>query len=175
MWDATQDGAPAHTVAGESGWSEAVEAAYRDDFSRLLATLSLVCGKREVAEDIVQEAFMRSAERLEAIEPTARRAYVRAAALNLWRNRLRRRAIEIRHLGARQIEDPEIPDIEERDSLWRAVRGLPTRRRACIVLRYYESLSDSEIAALLNCSEGTVRSQVSRALVTLREALSHDS
>ena len=54
--------------------------------------------------------------------------------------------------------------------VWAALAGLPPRQRAVVVLRYYESLSDDEIAAVLGISRGTVRSQASRALDKLRVA-----
>jgi RNA polymerase sigma factor (sigma-70 family) len=53
-------------------------------------------------------------------------------------------------------------------ALWQAIRSLPPRQRACIVLRYYEDLDDGEIAQLLGCRQGTVRSQIARAITKLR-------
>jgi RNA polymerase sigma-70 factor (sigma-E family) len=60
-------------------------------------------------------------------------------------------------------------DVDERDELWRAVGRLPRQQRAVIVLRYYEDLSEVEIAAALGVSAGTVKSQASRALAALRK------
>jgi RNA polymerase sigma factor (sigma-70 family) len=57
----------------------------------------------------------------------------------------------------------------EREAVWRFVQALPPRQRAVIVLRYYEDLSEAEIADLLGISPGTVKSQASRALASLRE------
>ncbi|MFN2625662.1 MAG: RNA polymerase sigma factor, partial [Mycobacteriales bacterium] len=56
-----------------------------------------------------------------------------------------------------------------RDETWRALAGLGRRQRAVVVLRYYEDRTDHEIAALLGCSESTVRSQAARALAKLRQ------
>jgi RNA polymerase sigma factor (sigma-70 family) len=61
-----------------------------------------------------------------------------------------------------------------RDALWKAVLDLPERQRAVIVLRYYEQLSEKEAADALGISVGTVKSQASRALVTLRAHLGDD-
>ncbi|MGH3507316.1 MAG: sigma-70 family RNA polymerase sigma factor, partial [Nocardioidaceae bacterium] len=70
---------------------------------------------------------------------------------------------------------PETPAPDEgvvdRDATWRAVRALPPRQRAVVVLRYYEGLSEREIADVLGCRPGTVKSQASAALATLRAAL----
>ena len=69
-------------------------------------------------------------------------------------------------------EPPPRPSFEDgvadRSTLWDAVAGLPPRQRAVIVLRYYEDLSEEQIAAALGCSRGTVKSQASAALANLR-------
>jgi RNA polymerase sigma factor (sigma-70 family) len=57
--------------------------------------------------------------------------------------------------------------------MWRLLGSLPRQQRAVLVLRYYEDLPDSEIAEILHCKPGTVRSLASRALATLRESLPH--
>jgi RNA polymerase sigma factor (sigma-70 family) len=64
---------------------------------------------------------------------------------------------------------------ELHDELWRALGTLPQRMRATIVLRYYEDLSEAEIARTLGCSQGTVKSQTSRGLERLRAALAADA
>ena len=59
--------------------------------------------------------------------------------------------------------------------MWRALAALPRQQRAVIVLRYYEDLSEAEIAATLGVSAGTVKSHAARAMRTLREQLARDA
>jgi RNA polymerase sigma factor (sigma-70 family) len=59
-------------------------------------------------------------------------------------------------------------DLDERDAMWSALDQLPPRQRAVLVLRFYEQLSEAEIAAVLGCSPGTVKSQSSKGLARLR-------
>jgi len=144
-------------------------AAYGHHRGALLRLAVLLAGRQDVAEDLVQEAFSRAAERLPTLSQDAQRAYLRATVLNLWRNRLRRLAME-RRVRHEPLAVEEVA-FEERDRLWAAVRRLPARRRACLVLRYYEDLSERETAALLGCSVGTVKSQTSKALRQLKQEL----
>lgn len=58
--------------------------------------------------------------------------------------------------------------------MWAALQGLPPRQRTVLVLRYYEDMSEADIAEALHCSKGTVKSQASRALATLRARLQHE-
>ena len=86
-----------------------------------------------------------------------------------------------RRLGSREHAVESVPDarttadayaaFELHDELWTALRKLPARMRAVLVLRYFEDLSEAETAAILGCSTGTVKSQCSRGLGRLRLAL----
>ena len=62
-------------------------------------------------------------------------------------------------------------DVATRDLLWQALQALPPRQRAAIVLRFYEDLTEVQTAAVLGCAVGTVKSQVSTGLRTLRTRL----
>jgi RNA polymerase sigma factor (sigma-70 family) len=80
-------------------------------------------------------------------------------------------------LRRREQLTPDLPEIGNEDEppvgdeLWQRLADLPRKQRAVLVLRYYEQLTDAEIAAVLGVSHGTVRSQASRALAKLRSAL----
>jgi RNA polymerase sigma factor (sigma-70 family) len=74
-------------------------------------------------------------------------------------------------VDARLVPDPAV-DHAERDALLAELARLPRRQRAVLVLRYYEALSDAEIADVLGCAPGTVRGYASRALAALRIDLS---
>lgn len=140
----------------------------------LLRTAYLLAGDWATAEDLLQTALAktylawRRLGRIEAVEPYARRVLVNTAT-SWWRRRWH---------GERPTETlPERPAPDrfeeqlERDALWRHVRTLPARQRAILVLRFYEDMSEAQTAALLNISPGTVKSQTSRALTTLRRRL----
>jgi RNA polymerase sigma factor (sigma-70 family) len=68
----------------------------------------------------------------------------------------------------------EADDPASRDEVWQAVLTLPPRQRAVLVLRYYEDLTEQEIADTLGCRPGTVKSQASDALTSLRARLDSD-
>jgi RNA polymerase sigma-70 factor (sigma-E family) len=140
----------------------------------LLRLCTLLTKRREDAEDLVQESFIRLAPKLEGLSDEMVWPYLRQIAINLWKNRLRRLALEIRVRAHRYVEaQSEGSAYEERDLVWAAVLELPPRQRACVVLRYYEDLNERVTAAVLGCSVGTVKSQTSKALGRLGEVLSN--
>ena len=99
-------------------------------------------------------------------------AYARRVMVNehrsTWRKASRRHEVVTGQLPERAVPAQEYDG--ERDTLWALVQTLPPKQRAVIVLRYYEDLSEAEIAHALGVSAGTVKSQASRALAKLREA-----
>jgi RNA polymerase sigma factor (sigma-70 family) len=123
-------------------------------------------------EDIAQETFVRAALRIPDLQAAEVVPYLRRVALNVYRNSVRRLAIEarLRPSPAESTQDPSAR-VDERTVVWEALAGLPARQRACVVLRYYEDLSERETATLLQCSVGTVKSQTNRALAKLRREL----
>jgi RNA polymerase sigma-70 factor (sigma-E family) len=132
----------------------------------------LLTGDRALAEDLVQEAFLRFVGRLHHLrDPDAFHGYLRRTIVNLSRDVFRRRSIERSHLERRTAELREghtDRDVAAYESMRAALLSLPPRQRAAIVLRYYEDLHESEIAEFLRCRPATVRSLVARGLETLR-------
>ena len=140
----------------------------------LLRTAYLLAGDWATAEDLLQTALTKTylawkrLGEIEAVEPYARRVLVNTAT-SWWRRRWHgERPTEV--LPERAAPD-RVDEQLERDALWRHVKALPARQRAVLVLRFYEDLSEAQTAATLNISTGTVKSQTSRALHTLRQRL----
>ncbi|MGC4745619.1 SigE family RNA polymerase sigma factor [Micromonospora sp. DT201] len=144
----------------------------------LLRTAYLLSGDWATAEDLLQTALTKTYlawKRLggiEAVEPYARRVMVNTST-SWWRRRWHgERPTEV--LPERAGVD-EIEQQLDRDLLWRHLRELPHRQRAVLVLRYYEDMSEAQTAAMLDISPGTVKSQSSRALATLRRRMGADA
>jgi RNA polymerase sigma-70 factor (sigma-E family) len=134
----------------------------------------LLTGDRDLAEDLVQDAFVRLVGRLRHLrEPGAFHAYLRRTIVNLATSHFRRRRVERAYLerlaGTPAIEANRNQELDE--TMHRALLRLPERQRAAMVLRFYEDLSDVQTAEILRCSPGTVRSLVSRGMKTLRSEL----
>jgi len=154
----------------------AFEEFVRGQSTHLFRLALVLCGWHSAeAQDLLQIALERAYSRRwllfregGAAEPYVRRVLVNAAIDR--RRGLQRRAEQ--PLGATAVHltvDAGTGQIEDRDLLLRALRCLPPRQRAVLVMRYWEDLPDSQIAAALNCNVATVRSQASRALVRLRQ------
>jgi RNA polymerase sigma-70 factor (sigma-E family) len=126
------------------------------------------------AEELVQQALVSTWARWKKIEHDQPHAYVRRAMVHTHTSWWRRYRHEAPLPVGYDLTAPETGDLGERDRTLAALRLLPPRQRAVIVLRYYEDLSEADIARVLGCSPGTVKSQASRALRALREHLSPD-
>lgn len=161
-------------LAGAPEVREALRAAFEEHYAPLLRLCIALSGRVEVAEDIVQDAFVRVAPRVAGLRPDEVGPYLRRVVVNLWKDRLRRFATELKHLRQEPSPPAAATTGEDRDAMWRALLRLPTRQRACVVLRYYEDLSEREVAEVLSCSTGTVKSQTSRALSKLRRELADE-
>ncbi len=131
----------------------------------------LLTGDRAVAEDLVHEAFSRLMGRWQDIrKEDSLRAYLMRTVVNLSKNTRRRKGSENRYLqslnGHRDVAPP--PEPGERHLLLAALRALPDRQRAAVVLRFCEDMSERDTAAILNTSVKAVRSLVARGLENLR-------
>ncbi len=141
----------------------------------LLGFAMLLVGDRPDAEDLLQTVLGRTCLKWDHLlaRDIDLDAYVRAALVNarysLWRRAFHRRERSTDQLPV-VAEDPPADDLD----LWRRVLDLPERQRHVVALRYYEGLSVAETAAVMGVSEGTVKSQCSRALSRLRVALTEE-
>lgn len=133
----------------------------------------LLCHDRGRAEDLTQEALLRSYQRWRRSEPPQNKlAYVRRALTREylgWRRRLPSRELVVADHDAGRPQPSGEAVFADREALWRLMSQLPLRQRAVLVLRYYEDRDDREIAEILGCARATVRSLAARALTTLRE------
>lgn len=137
----------------------------------LLRMAYLLTRNRADAEDLVQAALAKTFQAWDRIEDRgAVDGYVRRAMVNTHISWWRRRRVE--EYPTDEIPDQPVidhaGDSEVQDALRRAIERLPQRMRAAVVLRYYEDMSEAEIANVLGVSLGTVKSTVSRAVAKLR-------
>jgi RNA polymerase sigma-70 factor (sigma-E family) len=145
----------------------------RNRASLLHQSAYLLCGDWHLAHDLVQETLVRAYQHWPRVrEADSPDAYVRRILVNEARGRWRRRERAMPVPRFPEGREPVAPDASEeiarRAGLLQALLALPLRQRATIVLRYLEGMSERETAAVLGCSEGTVKSQSARALGTLR-------
>lgn len=168
------------TIAGES-MTLSRDAARDAEFSAWMAarqaslhrTAYLISGDHHTAEDLVATTLSKvylswhKINQRDSLDGYARRIMVNEHN-TLWRRAFKRREVPAERLPEHDgVSDTY--DEGEHDEMWQLLQTLPRRQRAVIVLRYYEQLSEAEIAELLSISPGTVKSQASRALATLRE------
>jgi len=148
---------------------------HREHYRTLVALARLVVDTPAEAEEVVQEAFVRLCASWRGLrEPDRALAYLRSSVLNLGRSRIRRRVVARRYLSAQRSVDT-VPGADEqadtgvveRAAVLAAVRSLPRRQQECVLLRYYERLSEHEIAAALGISEGSVKTHTHRAMAAL--------
>jgi RNA polymerase sigma-70 factor (sigma-E family) len=161
------------TLADRRGARDADFAAYlAARRASLLRTAYLLTGNRHDAEDLVQTAFAKLYLSWDKVRDRGSMdGYLRTILVNehnsLWRRAWKRRE----HSAEHRVLDSAVHDEYDegsRSALWDIVQTLPRKARAVVVLRYYEELSEAETAAILGVTVGTVKSQTSRALATLR-------
>lgn len=148
------------TFAGEEG-------------PRLVRFAFLLTGNDQDAQDLVQTVFFQLSRRgiSDLTDPSM---YARRCLVNLNHSLGRRAGAHLRALSRdtlTRFAADHASDVANREVMKRALEVLPPRQRAAVVLRYYEDLSDDEMAEILACAPGTVRSLLSRALPKLRRQL----
>ena len=176
FWERTR--VPERTdTARESG----ISALFQRHYGPMCRLAYVIIGDAALAEEIVMEALLKTYSGWFRIRDTSHAdAYLRRSVVNLCRSRIRRKMIENRVNGVVQRREERAdtawnPERHETSRIvWEAVRLLPERQRACVVLRYYEDLPEAEIADTLGCSRGTVKSQLSKARANLEKRLGGD-
>lgn len=164
-------------AASNDGAAQIVAREAVADFARrcgleLLRFAYVLCGDRFLAEDLLQDVLFAMHRRFpDGLSIENPLGYARRALANRNISRARRAAASEIVVGV--FPDAAAWDADrdaaDRDLLWQAVRRLPVRQRTVLVLRYFEDATDEDIAAMLHCRRGTVRSLASRALATLRD------
>lgn len=150
-----------------AAWPEDFEAFYRDRYPWAVRVAHLVVGRADMAHDIAQDALVAVARHWSSVEMPV--AYTRRSIVNA--------AVRARHRGRKERDYVEaqrpamVPPPELVEPL-AALDRLSSRRRAVVVMRFYEDLADQEIAEILGCSKGTVRSLAHRALRQIEKELS---
>jgi RNA polymerase sigma-70 factor (sigma-E family) len=153
-------------------------ALFNQHYDSLRRLAFVMIGDGPAAEEVVMEAFVKAMSRWRLFRKADYPgAYLRQIVVNLARSKMRRKAIEYRvnaMTGGNPAEERPGWDAEAQTTqmdLWSAVTKLPDRQRVCIVLRYLEDLTEPEVAEVLDCPVGTVKSQLSRGRAKLAEML----
>lgn len=141
----------------------------------LYRTACLLVGDRALAEDLLQQALVQLYARWADLrEPASAESYVRTTLVRSaisWRRRQTWKSETLVAEVPAASSGEGFAEVDERLVLLPLLRSLPARQRAVVVLRYYEDMSEEQIAFVLGCSRGAVKSHASRAMGALRKAL----
>ncbi len=153
---------------------------FAEQGASLVRLARVFCDDRDAAEDLVQEAFIRLHRSAASIRDLGRApAFLRSIVINLARDHNRRGLMSLRHRSSTDRPAPPVePDEravrdDEGDAVLLALRLLPERQRACLVLHYYEELSITEVAETLRISPNSVKTHCRRGLAALEARLEH--
>jgi RNA polymerase sigma-70 factor, ECF subfamily len=164
------------------GAEEALDALYRRHADRVMTLCYYALGSRSAAEDAMQSVFLKAFRGLaEFREQSAFHTWLLRIAINHCNDELRKRSAEYvplesimgsdREIAARLSPEEEHESRQVEQIVARALRELSPKLRSVAILRYIQDLSYEEIAAVLDCSKGTVASRLSRALTDLERIL----
>ena len=164
------------SLQAEDGGVTPFDDFYRDEYRSLLRIAWSLTGRRDLGEDLVQEAMVTVHERWDTVGGYERPgAYARRLVLNAATSAARRRAAEKRAM-ARLRARPEpvrlAPEPPPDDEFWSALRALPERQCQTVALHYLEDRSIDEIAAVLDIAPNTVKVHLHRGRQALAETLS---
>lgn len=152
--------------AGGADDAEGFDAFYRDRFAPMVKLAGLITQSPDAARDLVQDAFVRVHRRFDRLDNPS--AYLRSAVVNACRSWQRRAVLERRTAASAPAPGPATLDASEMSD---ALRRLPFRQRAALVLRFYGGFTEAEIAESLGCRPGTVGPLIHRGLAALREVI----
>jgi len=138
---------------------------FETEYRSMVRLATLMVDSVAIAEDLVQDAFVKLHRKWSGVRSPV--PYLRTTVMNNCRNEIRSR---VRERKSRQRLREEVVQLEA-DEVLDAVRQLPERQRAAIVLRYYEDLSEADIARTLGVRPGTVKSLLHRGTTELRRVL----
>ncbi len=163
----------AHSRLGQR--DEELAALFKQHYAALYRLAYLLLRDTGLAEEVVMDSFVKTYTGWGRLRDTERApVYLRRTVINAARSKIRRQIIERRATDRfKQMNAPPVAEPQlgiEQSRIWELVRALPVRQRACVVLRYFEDLSEAQIAEILECSVGTVKSQLSRARGRLQKA-----
>lgn len=168
-------GAPGRPRAVSSKRSDLM-ALYEDEFRSTARLAYLLCGDKQLADDLTHDAFVKMWEHWDRVDdPTRRAAYLRSTVVNLVHSSHRRAATARRHQGAPALALVGDQVSAEDEAIYRSTRPdvmaalatLPDRQRSAIVLRHWLRMTEGEIASAMGCSVGSVRTHVARAHTAL--------
>jgi RNA polymerase sigma-70 factor (sigma-E family) len=147
--------------------------------AKLRRVAYLMCGDWQLASDYVQDALLRVYRHWPRLRSDRESlGYARKAVVSVVIDAKRRRSsteVPVDSVVDRHDRDDAATRSVDRDLLGRCLAQVAPRQRACLVLRYYDDLSVSEVASVLGCSEGTVKSQTARGLETLQAAFARET
>jgi len=156
-----------------ASWQPVLMDVMRERSHKLVAYAGLFTGNTGDAEDIVQEALIRTFSRGQAFpNAAAAEAYVRRAIPSVYIDRGRAATSRWRAVTRSIDHAPHVVDIDAQVDVRRALDTLPPRERSCIVLRFFDDLTVPDIASHLGISEGAVKRYLSDASAKLAERLS---
>jgi RNA polymerase sigma factor (sigma-70 family) len=146
---------------------------YRRERAKLVRTAYLIVRSQHVAEELVQDGFLRLHQHFDTVESPG--GFLHTTVVRLCLTWLKRRGMERERLDRTATEpatgrpDEPMASADESDAMWAALAAIDPDRRAALVLRFYEDLPYEEIAEVLGCPIGTVRSRIHRGLDDLRK------
>lgn len=147
---------------------------YEEHSARAFRVAYLLTGDHDLAEDLVQDAFVKLIGRFNDLRnPESFDVYLRRTVVTLSYGQFRRRRTERSYLARERVlakrTSDVLPEVERKDELWTQLQRIAQRQRAALVLRYYEDLSEQQAADVLGCSLRTLKSLVTRGIQAMRD------